>query len=250
MAPLGFEPVDGAEEVPRPFVLRPPQGQRVLQPGERFEVGLTVFGGSLRFLAHFLYCFEEMGRRGVGQVPARFRVLTCAVVREDGMREPFFQGGVPHGYMASAPEPDQLNLLAHETEPPWLGVDVDFLTPTRMLHRGRAVLDPPFHVLVRGLLRRVDALARMHGSLTLDVDYSGLISLAEQVETVESRARVYQWERRWNRQGRNLKVEGFVGRVRYGSGAAAFLPLLRACQVCHVGKSTTFGMGRYDLQVV
>lgn len=249
VAPLGVEPLDGGDEVPRPFVLDPPVGNRVLQPGERFETGLTIFGGGLRFLAHFMYCFEEMGRRGLGQVPARFRVLTCSVLRHDGRREPFFQGGVPHGYMAETPEADLLSHLAEASTEPWRGVELDFLTPTRVVHRGRAVYDPPFHVIVRGLLRRIDAIARLHAGMTLDVDYRSLIDLAEQVETVESTACIYDWERRSNRQGRNLKVTGFVGRVRYGDGAAAFLPLLQAGLVCHVGKSTTFGMGRYDLRV-
>ena len=48
---------------PHPFVLTPPLDTRTALPaGSRMEVGLTLIGRGIEYLAHFIPVFEAMGR--------------------------------------------------------------------------------------------------------------------------------------------------------------------------------------------
>ncbi|TMA55202.1 MAG: CRISPR system precrRNA processing endoribonuclease RAMP protein Cas6, partial [Deltaproteobacteria bacterium] len=71
---------------------------------------------------------------------------------------------------------------------------------------------------------------------------------AEQIETATSDLRWYDWERYSARQDVRMKLGGFVGRVTYRGDLQPFLPLLRLGEVVHVGKGTSFGLGKYVLE--
>ena len=52
---------------PHPFILLPPlEDDRVDEPGERLEFGLTLIGKAIDFLPYFIYTFEELGNMGLG----------------------------------------------------------------------------------------------------------------------------------------------------------------------------------------
>lgn len=45
-----------------------------------------------------------------------------------------------------------------------------------------------------------------------------------------------------------MKLGGFVGEIKYQSPAIAeFLPLLLAGEILHIGGSTSFGLGKYQV---
>jgi hypothetical protein len=104
---------------------------------------------------------------------------------------------------------------------------------------------PEFHILIRTLLRRLSNLAYFHCGTELDLNFRGLITAAEQIETVHSDLRWYDWERYSTRQDARMKLGGFVGTVTYRGDLLPFLPLLRLGEVVHIGKGTSFGLGKY-----
>jgi hypothetical protein len=123
-----------------------------------------------------------------------------------------------------------------------------FITPTRLVYAEALTSTPDFHVLIRTLLRRLSNLAYFHCGAALDLDFRGLIAAAEQVETVESELRWCDWERYSARQDTRMKLGGFVGRVTYRGDLQPFLPLLQLGEIVHVGKGTSFGLGKYGIQ--
>jgi hypothetical protein len=104
---------------------------------------------------------------------------------------------------------------------------------------------PEFHILIRTLLRRLSNLAYFHCGTELDLNFRGLITAAEQIETVHSDLRWYDWERYSARQDTRMKLGGFVGKVTYRGDLQPFLPLLRLGEFVHIGKGTSFGLGKY-----
>jgi CRISPR-associated endoribonuclease Cas6 len=123
-----------------------------------------------------------------------------------------------------------------------------FLTPTRLIYGGSLTDSLDFHILLRVLLRRLSNLAYFHCGTDLQLDYRGLIAAAEQIRTVESRLRWYDWERYSSRQDARMKMGGFLGRVTYAGDLQPFLPLLWLGSFVHVGKGTSFGLGKYVIE--
>ena len=75
-----------------------------------------------------------------------------------------------------------------------------------------------------------------------------LIQAAASVGVRESRLRWRDWRRFSTRQKAEMKLGGLVGEVTYEGELAPFLPFLRAGELTHVGKGTSFGLGRYILR--
>lgn len=123
-----------------------------------------------------------------------------------------------------------------------------FVTPTRLVYRETPVSKPEFHVIVRGLLRRLSNLTYFHCGTDLHLDFRTLIAAAESVETVESAVRWYAWERYSARRDRRMKMGGFIGRMQYRGDPRPFLPFLRLGEVLHIGKHSSFGMGYYVME--
>ena len=250
----GAAPNQGSEEVPRPFVLEPPFGSRVLRPGTPFHLGLVLLGPATDYLPHFLYAVEEMGRRGLGEAQARFVLRTAAVA--DGQSEPwvFYEGasGPEPGRTLEEPEPWDLGDVAREGTPLAAArrVEIAFRSPTRLVGQGRLLERPEFHHLVRALLRRVNLLRTVHGEGPLDVDFAAAVRRAEECTLEDADLEWVDFTRHSSRQGRNIQMGGVVGRATYRGPVGEFLPLLLAGQELHVGKATTFGLGSFQVRLL
>lgn len=80
------------------------------------------------------------------------------------------------------------------------------------------------------------------------MDYKGLVARARQVEVVSADSRWREIKRYSNRQRSYMLLGGGVGSITYrGDNLAEFLPLLRYCETTHLGKQTTFGLGRIKI---
>ncbi|MBD3181259.1 CRISPR system precrRNA processing endoribonuclease RAMP protein Cas6, partial [Candidatus Poribacteria bacterium] len=124
-------------------------------------------------------------------------------------------------------------------------ITLEFLTPTRIKYRDRYINDLEFHILIRNLLRRISMLMLYHCNTELDADVNELIEKAKSVE-------VKNWDLDWHdnqrystRQKRRMKLGGVVGKVTYQGNLEPFIHLLALGEQVHVGKGTTFGLGRY-----
>ncbi len=244
----------GSEEVPRPFVLQPPRGGRVLQPGEPFALGATLLGNGTEYMPYFLHAMEEMARRGAGQRAARFRVKQALYSDPNGHETVFYQGqrGTLPGRVQRDPLAWPLSTLAERGEKLTGArrVELEFKTPTRLVFQGKPVRRPPLHVVVRALLRRLDLLLNVHGQGPLEVDYRELVHLATQCRFEGDMLRWFDFERYSNRQERKQQMGGVVGRAIYSGPVGNLMPLLLCAPSIQVGKATTFGMGQLGLTVI
>lgn len=232
---------------PPPFVIEPPEDQNNLySPDDPFDFHLLLFGAINNNLPYFIYAFDQMGKLGVGK-------------RIDGQRGTFRLDRVLFGdqviytrqkgriEMAEPPGPLSLNMVK---EPSALvsRVRVVFETPMRTKARNQLAENLPFVVLVRTLLRRASSLLACYGDGDPDLDYKGLICSAETIGTAENRLSWSDWSRYSNRQQQKMQMGGIIGSVVYSGDLTPFLPLLDFCGAVHLGKQTTFGLGRYHYE--
>jgi len=118
------------------------------------------------------------------------------------------------------------------------------LTPLRLKYENRFEAALPFHVLIRAALRRISSLCQYYGTGEPALDYRGLVDRARQVSVDRSSLRWFDWRRYSNRQDQSMLMGGLIGNIRYSGPLDEFLPLLRFCEKVHLGKQTSFGLGK------
>jgi CRISPR/Cas system endoribonuclease Cas6 (RAMP superfamily) len=93
----------------------------------------------------------------------------------------------------------------------------------------------------------LSALSYFHVGRSLDLDFTGLIERARQVQLADASFRWVDLERYSGRQKRPMTLGGIVGEATYAGDLGEFLPFLRLGEQVHVGKASSFGFGRYEL---
>ncbi len=247
--PEGAEALRNFSEVPRPFVIEPPEDRRkLIPPGQRLDFGLTLIGKGMGYLPYFVAVFRELGRAGLGASRGRYRLAAVEAVRpyqreisllyRDGTE---VVGGVELAVTAEM-------ALERAAALPTGRLELELLTPARLKHEGRWVgQGPPFAVVVKTLLSRVSSLSYFHCGAPFEADFRGLIDRAAGVEIERNETRWQDWARSSGRQQQRVEMGGLVGRVSYAGDLAEFLPLLALGELVHVGKGTVFGNGQYRL---
>ena len=246
--PPGARQLRNLSDIPRPFVLEPPETeQEVFQPGEGMRLGLALVGRGIEYLPYFILTFRALGEEGIGKGRGRFRLVRVAALHPlTGAEAEVYSGA--DGMVRTCDLAVTGEELAEAGEGIGEEATVAFLTPTRLTGEERLQDKPEFHLLYRAALRRVSSLMAFHCGATLDLDYRAEIEAAKGVRLAEDRTRWEEWERYSSRQGQRMKFGGIVGEARYAGDLRRFGAMLRAVEVVHVGKNTTFGLGRVQIK--
>ena len=241
--PEGSEILRKYQKVPHPFVIEPPPDiKRVYKPGEALTFNLILIGRAADYLPYFIYTFEELGKIGIGRGKGKYalREVACdGKVIYSGENKVLKNGYDPVSIS------DVLNTMHSNTRT----LTVNFLTPTRISFNADLVVDLEFHHLMRSLLRRISTLSYFHYGQRLDLDFKGLIERAGKIEAIKSDIKWYDWERYSARQDTRMKLGGFTGHVTFEGELKEFMSFLKAGEALHVGKGTSFGLGRYGIEV-
>lgn len=122
-----------------------------------------------------------------------------------------------------------------------------FITPTRLKFDGNLSSKLEFHILFRNLLRRISLLSYFHCGEELDLDFKALIEEARNINTQQENLHWMDWERYSNRQETKMKMGGFIGSVQFSGDFEKFMSFLLLGEYIHVGKGTSFGLGKYKI---
>ncbi len=249
--PKDSEALRTFENVPRPFIISAPNDRRELIPaGERLSFGLTLVGHAINFLPYFIAIFRELGYRGLGRNRGRYRLLTVeAVSPHDNAEVPIYDAKdeviqVVDTTISSETVANYTATFASSHQ-----LTMDFLSPTRLKHRGRWVdSGPSFQALIQALLGRISSLSYFHCGQEFKADFRGLIDRAADVTVTNSDTRWEDWSRFSGRQKQRVNMGGLMGRITFAGDLQDYLPVLALGELIHVGKGTVFGNGQYRLQ--
>ena len=107
-----------------------------------------------------------------------------------------------------------------------------------------------FQTLIRNIANRIAAIAERYGGWIDKEEAGRVLSLAENIQTVNEAFQVTQLERYSNRINRKMDFSGLSGRVEYKGELSPFVPWLYAAQRLHIGRNTTFGMGKIQVYFI
>lgn len=238
---------------PHPFVLTPSLERRALfTPHDELRLELVLVGSAIHLLGYFICTLEELGRRGIGPARGRYRLERVECIpqidsSENGGGTPVYNGTTRQ--VVGAPLVLKASTL-FDTGEPTSALTLSFQTPVRIVSGERLATEIHFPTLFRSLLRRLALLTYFHCDHPIDAsELRGLIAEADAIHTRRSALRWRDWERYSTRQKARMNLGGLMGEVTYEGEFDRFLPYLRAGQLTHVGKATSFGLGKYQLRL-
>jgi len=244
--PEGVQMIPPNASAPHPFVIEPPLGDRTsLEPGEDFHFDLVLIGRGINYLPYFVCSFKEMGNRGIGRGRGQFDVTTVGGREIDGSEKTVYDS--LHGSFVDSYSVIGMDDAANENCD---RITVEFLTPTRIQQDGKLQDSLPFDLLLKNLLRRIALLSLFHGENSrADFDHRVLIDGAKTIAVTSQDLCWHDWERYSSRQDTRMKLGGLLGSITYSGDLSPFWKYLKFGELIHVGKGTTFGLGKYQLKI-
>lgn len=234
---------------PHPFVIEPPLTiETDFKKGSSFDFNLLLFGYVNNSLPYFIYAFEQMGKIGIGK-------------KINGRRGGFILKNVKSGHSIIYSESDKKLHIPNEPEILSIKTPVNipdgnlslkliFKTPLRIKFENRLKADLPFHVLTRAMLRRISSLYTCYGGGEPDMDYKGLVKKADNIRIIKSAIEWFDWRRYSFRQDKAMLMGGITGSVTYEGNIGEYLPLIEFCEKAHIGKQTSFGLGKIKKEII
>lgn len=226
-------------DIPHPYVIEPPLGERILQKGDALDFSFVLIGPALSRFSLIAGAWQQALRRPIASQHGGTASLQT-ICLEDG------QVVFDTGAHKSAPHPQQIAI-------PPVPEDLDtvtlaFRTPLNLRHQGHYLGPNDLSVkdLLRALIRRVGDLCSLLLQQPLQLDIPRLLDTADDLE-VRSDLRAQGWQRYSNRQRQHMPVAGVTGFWQLTGDLSTLWPFLYLGQWLHVGKKTTFGLGHYQL---
>jgi len=227
-----------------------------MESGQLFCLNLRLFGTAVNYFPYFYFALEEMAHRGIGVLSesgkrGRLALRTIELINPRGFKIPLIstnfayrtQKEVPtymlKDYIESVSDlPDKINHVRIKT-----------LSPLRIKHRGHLTDHLDFHILMRAVLRRLSSLYLFTYGTPLELNYREIVSLSENIQIERIKLRWHDYHRYSKTQQMEMKIGGVVGEVVYRGQLHEFYPFLKAGELLSVGRSISFGFGRYELNV-
>ena len=205
-------------------------------------VGVVLVGKGTAHLPHFIYTFEETGRQGLGRerVPFTLESVEEAAGGRIVFRRP------QRCLLDPGPSPEAAALQAEA--PPGTAALLETLTSVRLRRDGALLESPDFPAFFQAVVRRLRALSYFHcgGESNLS-DPERIFAAGGALRAVWEGA-AWREQRRWStRQHAFTPLGGFTGRLRLKGDLTLVWPFLRLAERVHVGKASSFGLGRFRL---
>ena len=231
--------------LPHPFVLEPePPGRQIIAPGEPLSIGITLIGPAGGLIPYLIHALRRAGTHGLGREGGRFSLQT--VVQETALGSDHWQPI----YTAERATLESAETQFASPDPASVSVRLQFHTPVRLKRNGRYLraTDLDARALLGALASRVALLAECYGTGPGVFERATAHAAIEQITLTPMDLKWVEWTRYSSRQRTHMQLGGVLGTLKLGgSGLRPLWPLLALGQWLHVGKATSFGLGRYRI---
>jgi len=227
--------------IPNPYIIEPPPlGNKIYQVGEVLSFNMVLMGQAMAQLPLIIFAWQRALQQGLGKERSRATLLNVIVEPDQPHAQEIYnalEGSAVQAYQARVPP-----LLA-QTD----ALTLQFVTPLRIQKQGTILSrEMTARDFLSALVRRYFLLLEFHGQNYHAPDFPQLLALAQAIDFQKDFSWC-DWQRYSNRQQQAMSLGGVLGRVVLHGDLSAFLQMLQAGQWLHIGKETTFGMGRYQI---
>lgn len=235
--------------VPHPFILEPPLEQkREYKENEILGFSLILIGKAIDYLPYIIFSFKEIGRNGLGSRKGKYRLISVNLLKNNA--EFLIFNGASELFYNINQENNSLNHRGINNKKIKNGIlKLNFLTPTRIKEQGDLITKPQFHQIMKSLLIRLSLLSNFHCSNKIEFDLNSIVEESKSIKIKDSNLKWYDWAHFSPRTKEKVKLGGFIGDISYYGKIEKWLPILEIGEYLHIGKATSFGLGKYELKI-
>ncbi len=227
-----------ATHYPHPFVITPSISYpATCKKGDRLQVLVTIFADGDKYFPYFLYTFQEMGKRGIGNARGKFDIEKVKL-KDTG--DTVFDA--EDGFYMDAVRP--VKSITENVTPQ---LKIEFVTPCKIKANGTFLKEAGFLEIMRTAARRYQNISELHGSGMVDIDRENILEMATAIEKVDENILWQATTRFSKRQQRTMPMEGFTGYAVYSGDFTPFVEVLRFAEFSNIGSNTAFGFGSIRL---
>ena len=236
--------LDANQVITKPYMIIPPEisvPQTIVQQGEKINFEFLLFGNASKYASSLILALEHIQHFGLGAY--RYPFCLSEIVNSYFQRLIWKNGVFYKQGMNTAVVP----ILELEKV---TGAVIKICTPLRIRHGGKMVKSISFETLIRNITNRIKMITERYGGWIDCSEAERIQTLAAQVQIVKEDVRVKPMARYSNRAGRKMDFSGIIGELEYKGDLTPFVPWLYGAQRLHVGRNTTFGMGKIQVYFI
>lgn len=227
---------------PHPYIITP-SSEFEFKKGGLLEFSITIFGPYISHLPYFVYSFDLMGKLGFGEKRHKFALKE---VKDYYSGKSVFDGERLDSRNISN---SSVQEYAASKNLPASGAPYQFLltleSPARFVENKKEILRLTPEILLESMARRYKTLHQFYGEfIESDLDLGNLQLIPVQAQKYRS------WNRYSNRQSATLKQGGILGSYQVSLTEPKLAHFLQTMEILHVGKSTTFGLGKVKIDSI
>lgn len=211
------------------------------QEGDQLQLEVLFLGSGTLAIADFIAVLQNFGTCGLVAGGGYFELLGAQEQGADGKWRPFWRAGQATTELAH--ELVRLDQWLDRNLPGDLPLQLELITPARLLAGGRVLRRPRFDQLFPFMLRRVTSMLHAHCAIEPIDEPVVLLETARQIESEWLECRWIDW-RELGGEGAAASVGGLVGRLRVdGPGLDELLWVVTLATVFGIGKGAAYGAG-------
>ena len=234
---------------PKPFIFEPPLKRKTFYShNEELVFDLILIGRALEYFPFFAASLRRLGEMGIGRNQGKYslqKILAFDFLKNEVAGEFVFDSkDQAYDKDISVSVASLYEKFDQEFEN-IQEVTVSVFTPLRMKRLGTENWHLHFRVLARNILTRLANLAFAYCGYTEFLHFPEILYEAGSVRTVKENFTWEDWRHPVLRnKNPSLRLGGFLGDIIYKGDITDFWPILRLGEIIHIGKNTSFGLGR------
>jgi hypothetical protein len=233
--------------VPQPFVFEAPINGATRPKGSEIKLGLLLYGDGIDYLPYFTYCFKKLGQWGLGRNRVNYELEGVLDAFNDYI--PITKGQTAEIVKRPCTKTREDYLSAAEEIGTVTRCQIELLTPLRVKQRGHLQNQINFDLLIRAIIRRWQLLCKYYSAEEYNKnELQEILNMSKTISSGTLNLRWHELERYSRRQGERMMMGGMVGIMECEGELETFLPWLLLGQDLHVGKNTSFGLGKYIIK--
>lgn len=215
------------------FIIECFDNRTTFYEGDILRFNLIVFASATEYLLHLIHAFIALGDKGLGSDRSQYNIRNVT----NEYKESVFKDGYVYK------ENIKIHTIREYIDRRKTGLqgieEINFITPLRLLKRGKLVSSIYFEDIISALSRRLQILNALQG---VNV---GSVMLNSLGEVLSSDLNWVDINRYSSTQKRKVTMGGVKGKIRFSSEINEYIDYLIAGELVHVGKNVTFGYGKY-----